>query len=85
MLKKKYIMFVTLAWLKSNEFYKQTDGVEMESPLGWLLADCFIVDLENTILKRTIDICLYTRYLNDIYIIYDKNINDSQNTFINWH
>lgn len=57
----------------------------MESPLGWLLADCFIVNLENSILKRTIDICLYTRYLNDIYIIYDKNINDSQNTFINWH
>ena len=36
-----------------THIYRQTDGVAMGSPLGPLLADCFMSKLENGILKET--------------------------------
>ena len=36
----------------NNEIYVQNDGVAMESPLGPILANVFIVELENTLVPR---------------------------------
>ena len=36
----------------NNEIYIQNDGVAMESPLGPILANVFIVELENTLVPR---------------------------------
>ena len=36
----------------NNEIYLQSDGVAMESPLGLILANVFMVELENTLVPR---------------------------------
>ena len=36
----------------NNEIYIQNDGVAMESPLGPILANVFIMELENTLVPR---------------------------------
>lgn len=46
-----------------NEFYRQTDGIAIRSLLEPLLADRFIANLQNTILRSSLDsFCLYKDY-----------------------
>ena len=51
--------------------YVQTDGVAMGSPLGSVLADIFVIELENLLLpKLTKYIRFWKRYVNDtIYFV----------------
>ena len=47
----------------------------MGSPISGIMAEIFLQHIENTLLKQIIDtntIILYTRYVNDILIIYDN-------------
>nr|CAH8868440.1 unnamed protein product [Trichobilharzia regenti] len=59
---------------KFNEQFKvQKDGVAMGSPLGPLLADCFMASLENNIFDPLIcQLHLYKRYVDDTFIICDE-------------
>nr|CAH8870330.1 unnamed protein product [Trichobilharzia regenti] len=58
----------------NNTIYRQRDRVAMGSPLGPLLADCFLVSLGNIILwSNTDSFHLYQRYTGDTFIICDNN------------
>jgi hypothetical protein len=54
----------------------QTKGVAMGSPLSSIIAEIFLQHYENTHIKQTLEtghITYYTRYVDDILIIYDTN------------
>ena len=58
----------------NGNFYRQTDGVAMGSPLGPLLADIFMAKLENNQLKSAINNCkVYARYVDDIFVMINAN------------
>ena len=43
------------AFTFKDKIYKQIDGVSMESPLGPLLANIFMTELEKDIIQKLID------------------------------
>lgn len=50
----------------NNDLYKQTDGVAMGSPLGPVLANIFMVELERSLLPTLADVMLpWRRYVDD--------------------
>nr|CAH8859853.1 unnamed protein product [Trichobilharzia regenti] len=73
-LKELLLRCTFIIQFKFNEqFYVQKDGVAMGSPLGPLLADCFMASLENNILDPLISkLHLYKRYVGDTFIICDE-------------
>ena len=59
----------------NNEIYIQCDGVAMGSPLGPLLANIFMISLEDsTLLKLELYLCNWKRYVDDTfaYVLPDK-------------
>ncbi|CAH8606449.1 unnamed protein product [Schistosoma rodhaini] len=59
----------------NNEIYRQRDGIAMGSPLGPILADCFMAKLENNQLSSMINrFQLYVRYIDDTFVVCDDNI-----------
>ena len=59
----------------NNEIYIQCDGVAMGSPLGPLLANIFMMSLEdNTLPKLELHLCNWKRYVDDTfaYVLPDK-------------
>ena len=68
-LSQNYFMF-------QDKIYHTNKGVAMGSPISSLIAEIFIQHYENTYLKHILDaknIRYYTKYVDDILIIYDKN------------
>ena len=56
----------------NNKFYKQIDGVSMGSPLGPVLANIIMTELENTIVKELVDkslVKLYLKYVDDTLLL----------------
>ena len=70
-----------------NETYIQTDGVAMGSPLGSILADICMVDLEETLLPTlTEHIQDWSRYVDDtIGIVKNDSIDHIINTLNSFH
>ena len=66
-------------FLHRNKLYKQIDGVAMGSPLGPTLANYFMGNLEQNILKKNLSChrVLYLRYVDDIFAVY-CNDNDTK-------
>ena len=57
----------------NNEIYVQNDGVAMGSPLGPILANVFMVELENTLVPRLHQhVKKWRRYVDDAFA-YVKN------------
>ena len=59
----------------NNKIYKQLDGVSMESPLGPLLANIIMTELEKIIVKYLVGkslIKVYMRYVDDILLLAKK-------------
>ena len=56
----------------SNNIYEQKDGVSMGSPLGPVLANIIMTELEEKIIKTFVDdftIKFYGRYLDDTLLV----------------
>ena len=70
----------------NNKFYKQINGVSMGSPLGPVLANIIMTNLESTIVKELVDkslVKLYLRYVDDtLLLVKDKDINHRHKSLI---
>ena len=70
----------------NNQIYIQVDGVAMGSPLGPVLANIFMVELESSIIPTLNDqIKLWKRFVDDTYCFakceYTNNILSTLNSF----
>ena len=69
-----------------NNLYQPEKGISMGSPISNTIAEIFLQHIENTHLKQLLDtksIIFYTRYVDDIIMIYDTqciNSNTIHNT-----
>jgi hypothetical protein len=63
-------------YLKSgNKLYQPQKGVAMGSPISGLIAEIFLQNYEQQLMKDILDsnkIIFYNRYVDDILIIYDQ-------------
>ena len=56
----------------NDEIYTQIDSVAMGSPLGSLLANIFMISLEeNVIMCLSLSLCNYKRYVDDTHAYVD--------------
>jgi len=58
-----------------GQIYQPDKGVAMGSPISSTMAEIFLQQIENSIIKHLIDtkiISFYTRYVDDILLIYDS-------------
>jgi len=58
-----------------GQIYQPDKGVSMGSPISGTMAEIFLQQLENSIIKHLIDtriLSFYTRYVDDILLIYDS-------------
>ena len=72
----------------NNEFYIQQDGVAIGSPLGPVIANMFMSELENSIVPQLGDCIIgWKRYVDDTFAFIDpdklEEINDILNSFDN--
>jgi predicted GIY-YIG superfamily endonuclease len=70
-LKQNYFCF-------NNEYYLQTEGLAMGSPLSGILAEIFLNDFENKFIwaeanRYKSKLIFFYRYVDDIVILYDGN------------
>ena len=69
---KKLILDTCTASSFSNKFYLQKDGVSMGSPLGPVLANIIMTELEDVIIKSLIaddTIKFYSRFVDDTFLV----------------
>ena len=61
----------------NNQFYCQTDGVAMGSPLGPILADIFMISFEERFIGLWLKerICAFFRYVDDTFLVF-RNYSD---------
>ena len=77
--KEIFIQLLRLAtqgqFLYKDILYKQINGVTMGSPLGPTIANCFLANLENRILKNKNQHSpkLYLRYVDDVFAVFENN------------
>jgi hypothetical protein len=67
----------------NDQFYSQNEGLAMGAQTSAALAETFIQYLEHTKIIKILDkyqILDYYRYVDDILIVYNKNITDIENT-----
>ena len=56
----------------NEKLYRQIDGVAMGSPLGPVLANIFMVYLENSLVPHLDDVSLWYRYVDDTFTFIRK-------------
>lgn len=74
---EKLILYCTINvyFVFNNAYYRQIDGIAMDSPLGFILADFSLAKLQNGPLKEVIaKLDFYRRYTYGAFIIVDQNI-----------
>ena len=75
---KRLLGFATSGIFTFNgNYYKQTDGVIMGSPLGPTLANLFLGHLEQNWLSQKFSPILYKRYVDDIFCIFENEIHSN--------
>ena len=76
MKKEIFIKLLRLAtqgqFLYKDILYKQINGVTMVSPLGPIIVNFFLANLENRILKNKNQhfLKLYLRYVDDVFAVF---------------
>jgi hypothetical protein len=68
-LRQNYLVF-------QEQLYQPDKGVAMGSPISGTMAEIFIQHLEDSFIKHLLDsksITFYSRYVDDIFIIYDSS------------
>ena len=72
-----YLCTKTVPFSFDNNLYMQVEGVAMGSPLGPLLANVFMCELESTIIPKLADeIFIWRRYVDDTFAIIKTNMQD---------
>ena len=61
-------------YMLNNKIYKQTKGIAMGNSAAAMLAIIFMDYLDNSIMKKCSSIRFYRRYIDDIFLLYDENI-----------
>ena len=56
----------------NGTIYRQVDGAAMGSPLGPVLANVFMVELEKTLVPQLDDVALWYRYVDDTFTFIKK-------------
>lgn len=61
----------------NNKYYQQHNGVAMGSPLAPVIADIFMIHLENKLMYKLkkAGVLWYKRYVDDTFLIIDKSTN----------
>jgi hypothetical protein len=65
-----------------GQIYQPDKVVAMGSPISGTMAEIFLQHLENTYVKHLIEaniLCFYTRYVDDILVIYDSTLTTPDN------
>ena len=65
-----------------GQIYQPDKGVAMGSPISGTMAEVFLQQLENSIIKHLIDakmLSFYTSYVDDIFLIYDSTRTNPDN------
>ena len=69
---KKQTIFIKTSFIFNNKIYEQKDGVSMVSPLGPVLANIIMTELDEKVTKRLINdgtIKFYGRYADDTLLV----------------
>ena len=73
----------------NSKYYQQQNGVTIGSPLASVLADIFMIDFENKVMKKPKEAraLWYKRYVDDTFVIIHKNarINNIANILNSLH
>jgi glycerol-3-phosphate cytidylyltransferase-like family protein len=72
----------------NNQYYKQDSGLAMGAPTSAFLAEIFFQHLEHTKIINILNkyhIIDYCRYVDDILIVYNKDITNIENTLIDFN
>ena len=68
----------------NDEIYQQVDGVMMGSPLGSLIANIFMCELENTLIPKLMDkVQHWTRYVDDTFVFVKPGTVDEIHQLLN--
>jgi len=71
-----------------DRIYQLDKGVAMGSPISGNMAEVFLQQLENSIIKHLTDakiLSFYTRYVDDIFLIYDSTRTNPDNFLLYVH
>ena len=55
-----------------GQIYQPDKSVAMGSPISSIMAEIFLLQIENSIIKHLKILSFYTRYVDDILLIYDS-------------
>jgi DNA integrity scanning protein DisA with diadenylate cyclase activity len=75
------IIFQQNYFISQNNIYQPEKGISMGSPISVIVAEIFLQHLENSHLNQILEtknIIFYTRYVDDILIIYDTERTSSE-------
>jgi len=67
---------------KLRRIYQPDEGIATGSPISGTMAEVFLQQLENSIIKHLIDakiLSFYTRYMDGIFLIYDSMCTNPDN------
>ena len=77
------------SFIFNNKIYEQKDDVSMSSPLGPVLANMIMAELEQKVIKKFVDngtIIFYERYVNDsLLVVKPKDIGRIHHTLNKFH